>query len=427
MIKSKLSEFKSMQERCSNCSYCKWLPLDKVKSNRFAKNCPSSTYFNFNTYSARGRFQLALALVDGELEYNDTMTQVVHSCTGCGACDVSCKICRYNLEPLEHQIAFKQDAVSSGHVLPEQLKIINSLKNQKTMLSGEVKSSRTKWAEDLKIKNVLENKADILFFPGCKYSYNTQLRGLLKCMVKIMQDAGENFGYLGEADCCCASRAWQMGFADEFTDRANSNISVIESAGIKTIVTPCADCYHGFKRLYAELGLKVEVLHFVEYLDRIISEGKLKLNNTLDITVTYHDPCHLGRQGEAYEAWNGHEKKILNQVHTWEPRRPRYNGSKGIYDAPRRVIQAIPGVKLVEMERIREYSWCCGAGSGCSETLPVYSLATASERVAEARSTNAEILVTACPWCKSNFEADGTMKVIDITELVIASLEGGVL
>ena len=145
------------------------------------------------------------------------------------------------------------------------------------------------------------------------------------------------------------------------------------------------------------------------------------------MTVTYHDPCHLGRLGEPFVPWDGTEKKIMNQVHTWSPKRPRYNGAYGIYDAPRNVLAAIPGLRLVEMDRIREYAWCCGAGGGCSQTLPEYSAWTASERITEANTTGAEAMVTACPWCEANFmgavdEHGKSIQVFDIIELVQQAL-----
>ena len=198
-------------------------------------------------------------------------------------------------------------------------------------------------------------------------------------------------------------------------------------SGVKTIVTPCSDCYHALKVQYAKLGMEIEVLHTVEFIDRLIAEGRIKFTKSVPKTVTYHDPCHLGRQGEPYVAWDGKEKKILNQVHTWEPKRPRNNGNHGIYDAPRRVLASIPGLELVEMERIREYAWCCGAGGGCSETYPEYSAWTAGERITEANSTGAEALVTACPWCESSFakavdEHGKGIQVLDIIELVKQAL-----
>ena len=150
---------------------------------------------------------------------------------------------------------------------------------------------------------------------------------------------------------CCAGRALQMGFKDDFDKEREANIKAFREGGRE-------DHRHPLLRLLPRLqapvcrssGMNIEVLHIVEYLDRLIPEGKLNFTKKVPLTVTYHDPCHLGRLGEPYVAWNGKEKKILNQVHTWEPRRPRYNGAYGIYDAPRNILKRIPGVNLVEME-----------------------------------------------------------------------------
>lgn len=418
-----LKDFMPMQERCSNCSFCKWIPFDKVKSGRFAENCPAGCWGNWNTYFARGRFQMGLAIVNEEFDYNDVNTKIVHSCMDCGACDVSCKVCRYNLEPLEHNRELKHDAISKGHVLPEQRALADSYAKEHTMIRGAKNADRTNWAKEIK----WADKPEALFFPGCKYSYDENLWDNAKFMVNLIQKSGVALGYLGEKDACCGSRMYQMGFFEEFDFGAKANIDNIQAMGIKTIITPCADCYYALKRLYVARGLDVEVLHIVEFLDRQITEGKLTFTKAVNKVVTYHDPCHLARQGEAYEAWNGHEKKILNQIHTWEPRRPRYNGAKGIYDASRDILAAIPGITLVEMERIKEYAWCCGAGAAVNETNPELSKWTASERVTEAKATGAEVLVTACPWCESNFigtadENGETINVLDIIDLVKEAL-----
>ena len=417
-----LSDFLSMQERCSNCSFCKWIPFDKVKSVRFADNCPSVVFNAFNTYSARGRFQMGAAVVKGELEYTDTMAEVTRQCLSCGACDVSCKICRYNLEPLEHNLELKHDAIEKGKITPVQREIIDSLTHEQTMIVGEKKADRMAWAEGLGLTDVFKDKADVLFFAGCKYSYDKALQKTAQDAVKLLQSAGIKVGTLGSGEACCGGRAQQMGFFEDFETRAKSNIKAIEQAGVQYIITPCSDCYHTFKRLYPKLGLNVKVLHILEYLELLINEGKIKFTKAKDVTVTYHDPCHLGRQGEPYVAWNGEEKKIRNQIHTWNPPRPRYNGAYGIYDSPRNVLKAIPGVKLVEMERIREYSWCCGAGGGCSDIAKDLSAFAAAERIEEAKATGAQLLVTACPWCKSNFTNAGGMEVKDILELAVSAL-----
>ena len=422
-----LNDFRPMEERRSNCLGCKWIPFDKVKSQRFGENCPSISWGNFNTYSARGRFELGLALLTKDADLSPATTDIIHACTSCGSCDVACKVSRYNLEPLDHNIELKAYAVEQGKLLPGQAEIIESLKKEKTMIRGKKKAARGAWAEGLGLKDLTKEKADVLFFPGCKSSYDEKFVKNARASVRILKKAGVDLGHLGAADMCCAGRALQMGFKDAFNASAVANIKAIEASGAKIIVTPCSDCYHAFKRQYPKLGLKVEVLHVVEYLDRLIKEGKLTFTKRVPMQVTYHDPCHLGRLGEPFVAWEGKEKKIFNQIHTWEPRRPRFNGAYGIYDAPRDVIGSIPGVELVEMERIREYSWCCGAGSVCNETNPEFSSWTAAERVTEANSTGAGALVTACPWCESNFrgtkdENGRTIEVLDIVELVEMAL-----
>jgi Fe-S oxidoreductase len=228
---------------------------------------------------------------------------------------------------------------------------------------------------------------------------------------------------MGDAESCCGGRAYSLGFRDEFIRFAKKNLEAWEKAGVETIVTSCSDCYHTFKRLYPTLGSRFKVLHTVEYLDRLIKEGKIKFSRSIPLKVTYHDPCHLGRQGEPYIPWQGKEKKIFNQVIVYEPPKPRFTGAQGIYDPPRNVLKSIPGIELVEMERIREYAWCCGAGGGVKEAYPEFSHWTATERIEEAKSTGAEAIVSACGWCERNFldsarSKGEKMKVFDVVELV---------
>src|SRR5665647_3691845 len=283
-----LEDFRPMMERCSNCLNCKWIPFDKVRRQRFSENCPSICYNNFNTYSARGRFQLAQTLLDGKFDYKRQVVDVIHSCTACGSCDVTCKICRYNLEPLEHNLELKARAVQDGHALPQQKPIIDSLKKEKTMIAGRLKADRSGWAKGLDVKDLFKQKAEIAYFPGCKYSYEENLQKVSRDFVKLLSKAGVDVGLLGNADACCAGRANQMGFREEFEESAKANIKTFEAAGVKTIVTPCSDCYHTFKRLYAKLGMKIEVLHAVEYIDRLIKEDKIKFTKSVPLTVTYH-------------------------------------------------------------------------------------------------------------------------------------------
>jgi Fe-S oxidoreductase len=417
-----LEDFAAEMDRCSQCSYCKWIPFDQVKSWRFAKNCPSIAYHNFNSYSARGRYAVGRSLIKGQSGYSDTVRDIVYTCLTCGSCDVSCKVCRYNLEPLEMVRELKFRLVEDGQRLDEHQALVDSL-NKEGNTMGSPRSERGKWANDLDLPRLPSEKAEVLFHAGCRSSFDKDQQKSAKAAASLLHKAGVNIGIMGEQEMCCAGRIYSMGYRDEFIRFAKANITAWTKAGVKTVVTSCSDGYHAFKRLYPRLGSQVDVFHTVEFLDRLIQEGKLKFRYEIPMTVTYHDPCHLGRQGEPYIPWDGVEKKIKSQIIVYEPKRPRYNGAWGVYDPPRNVLKSIPGLELVEMERIREYSWCCGAGGGVREAYPEFSQWTASERIAEARSTGAEALVSACPWCERNFvdalETLGDkMKVYDIVDLV---------
>ena len=368
----KLEDFFPMERRCSNCLGCKFVPFEKIKSNRFGRNCPSVWYYNFNLYSARGKFQLGQNIIeDGYVKFEGQALEAIFNCQACGACDVGCKITRFNLEPLAHNIALKERAVEKG-LAPVELKAAaNSLAKQKTMLPDCKKADRENWASGLRLKDVSgKETAEYVFFPGCQYAYDPDLKKKAKAYARVLKNAGVDLGYLGKLDMCCGGRAKQAGFRDAFEEAAKANAAAWEKAGAVKIVTPCSDCYHAIKRQYALLGVKVEVVHAVELIADLIKAKKIKFKKPVNKAVTYHDPCHLGRLGEPHEDWDGTEVKILNQVHTWEPARPRYAGTYGVYEAPREILAAIPGVRLIEMERIRENSWCCGAGGGCSVFNP---------------------------------------------------------
>ena len=417
-----LEDFAAEMDRCSQCSYCKWIPFDHVKSWRFAKNCPSVSYHNFNSYSARGRYAVARSLITGQSGYSDTVRNIVFTCMACGSCDVSCKICRYNLEPLEMVRELKFRLVEDGQGLAEHKAVIESLQKEHNTMR-QPKAGRGEWADGLDVPRLFSAKAEVLFHAGCRSSYDEDLQKSARAAVRLLKNAGVDVGIMGEREMCCGGRVYSMGYRDEFTRLATANMQAWARAGVKTVVTSCADGTHAFKRLYPQLGSQVEVLHTVEFIARLIKEGKLTFRSEIPMTVTYHDPCHLGRQGEPYVPWQGVEKKIKSQIVVYEPNRPRYNGAWGVYDPPREILRSIPGVELVEMERIREYSWCCGAGGGVREAYPEFSMWTAGERIAEAKATGAQALVSACPWCERNFmdaihALGDTMQVYDIVELV---------
>jgi Fe-S oxidoreductase len=312
--------------------------------------------------------------------------------------------------------------VEDGQGLDKHKTLMKALaQDHNTMM--QPRSNRGDWAEGLDVPRAFSQKCDVLFHAGCRLSYDTSLQNSARAAVTLLKNAGVKIGIMGEREMCCGGRAYSMGYRDEFNRLAKATMSAWSKAGIQTVVTSCADGYHAFKRLYAALGSRIEVLHTLELIHRLIQQGTIAFRSAVPMTVTYHDPCHLGRQGEPYIPWQGVEKKIKKQIIAYEPRRTRYNGAWGVYDAPREILNAIPGLQLVEMQRIREYSWCCGAGGGVREAYPEYSNWTATERIAEAKATGAEALISACPWCERNFldairGAGESMRVYDIIDLV---------
>jgi Fe-S oxidoreductase len=421
-----LEDFKKDALRCTRCAYCKWIPIDLIKSWRFAKGCPSVEFNHFHSYSAGGRLVTALSLLEGRIEATDKVKDSVFKCQLCGNCDVTCKICRYDMEPLAalHELRFK--LVDDKKTIPQHDQVIEGYRKLNNMLK-KPKDKRGDWAKKLKIKDLSKDKAEVVFHAGCQYSFDPALQKIAKISVGILQKAKIDFGIFGQNEGCCGGRAYHMGYKNDYSNGFNDTLTKWKLAGIKTVVTPCADCYHTFKRLYAKDGSTIEVLHMVEFVERLIKEGVLKFKNKVPIKVTYHDPCYLGRQGEPYVAWNGKEKKIFGQAVVYDPPRPRYIGAYGIYEPPRNILKSIPGLKLIEMERNREAAWCCGAGGGVKEAYPEFSKATALERIEEARSTGVEALVTACPWCEKNFSdaQNGDQKnlnIYDIMELVERAL-----
>lgn len=422
-----LEDFKADMERCSQCSYCKFIPLDQIKSRRFSKGCPSIAYNNFNAYSARGRFAVALSLLNKQSKYTEKVQDIVFKCALCGSCDVADKICRYNLEPLQMMHELRTRLVEDGQSLPEHTAVIDHLRQEGNMMM-EPGASRGDWAEGLNVKRIPSETAEVLFYAGCRYSYDKKLWPTVRNAATIIKDAGADIGIMGKDESCCGARAYYMGYNSELVKFAEKAIKTWKAAGVKTVVTSCAGCFHAFTRLYPRLGITFEVLHTVQYLDRLIKQGKIKLTRTVPVRVTYHDPCHLGRQGEPYVPWEGKEKKIFNQVVVYEPKKPRYNGAWGVYEPPRDILKSIPGLELVEMERNKEYAWCCGAGGGAKEAYPEFSSWTATERIEEAKSTGAEAIVSACGWCERNFmdaigAAGDKMQVFDVVDLVKQAMQ----
>jgi len=390
---------------CARCSICKWVDSWEVKDARFAKICPSSLYYLFDAYSCQGRMDVSLALIDGELTYDDPkVLDIIYKCNTCGGCDAMCKGVQ-DMEPLRVMLEIRAKLVEEGQLLPQHMPVIDHLRKEDNMLM-QPKSERGNWAEGLDVKDLTTEQAEVVFHAGCRTCFDKEMWAAAKGAINLLKSAGVDVGIMGKDETCCGGRAYSMGYRGEFTKYAENNIEAWSNAGVKTVVTGCADGYYAIKRLYPDLGSNFEVLHIVEYIDRLIKEGRINFSKSVPMTVTYHDPCHLGRRLSQAPGYYVPGEPIM-----------------GIYEPPRDIIKSIPGVELVEMYRIKEYAWCCGAGGGVIEAYPEFNRFTATERIKEAKETGAEAIVTACPWCKRSLsdavsDMGDKLKVLDIVELV---------
>lgn len=418
-----IQDFEHDSLRCIRCSYCKFIPYENMKHPDFIHGCPSVKRYGFHAYAAGGKFNMALSLMKGRIDYTDGFLDALYKCQMDGSCDVSCKAIG-DLEPLQNMQELRINCVEEGYGNPVHQLVLEGLRKEDNMMQCQ-KADRGDWAAGLVVKDLSKEKAEVLFRAGCRYSFDEELHPTLRAALSILLKAGVDVGIEGRDEVCCGGRAYEMGYVGEFTKFSEHNLQAIKASGVKTIVTPCADCYQHLKVTYDKMGKKldIEVLHITEYLHRLINEGKIKLTKEVPLTVTYHDPCHLGRLAEPWIHWQGQEEKILNQMIVHEPPKEYRRGANGVYDIPREILKSIPGLKLVEMYRNRESAWCCGAGGGVKDAYPDFALWTANERLTEAKSVGAKAIVSACPWCTRNFtdavnETGEKIEVFDIIDLV---------
>ncbi|OGN99518.1 MAG: hypothetical protein A2Y58_03375 [Chloroflexi bacterium RBG_13_51_52] len=419
-----LTDYQNDMETCCRCSACKFIPLEKVNGFNYVNVCPSISRYDFHAYSGGGRLGMGVALLENKLDYSDKLLEIVYNCQMCGACDTSCKYAM-DMEVLDPINEIRNSCVESGHTVPILDKLITSLRANGSMVltSG---AKRGDWAKELKVKDYTKQKAEVIYHAGCRTCFDRDMWNVAQSAIKLMQKAGIDVAIAHE-EPCCGGRAYQMGYKEDAVNRASRNMDVIKKSGVKTLVTGCAECYHAFKVLYDKFGVKgsLEVLHTTEYFDRLIKTGKLKPNKKVELSVTYHDPCHLGRQGEPYIHWQG--KQIPGQIILFDPPKEFRRGTFGVYEPPRDVLKSIPGIKLTEMERTKEYAWCCGAGGGVRESNPDFARWTANERIKEVRATGTSVIVSACPGCETSFrdinkENSGSLQVYDVVELLAQAI-----
>jgi Fe-S oxidoreductase len=416
-----LEDYADIVKKCLRCSVCKWIPQIQIQSQKFATACPSIDKYNFHSYSGGGRIIVALSYMLNRIEPSEKLLDVIYKCTLCRACSISCQYLN-KLDPQEIIQEMREHLVEQGHApLPAHKKYIdNTIENHNPY--GEPHKERMAWLpDDVKVTE----GAKLAYYVGCTSSYRR--KEIAIATARVLTKAGVEFTILDEY--CCGSPLLRAGAKGEVLKLMKHNVDELEKRGIEEVIMSCAGCYSTVKADYPKYTqYSFKVTHTAEYFGRLISEGKLKLKKPIKMKATYHDPCHLGRCSEPYEEWDGQIMEPISLVRIEVPPKPRRKGTHGIYEAPREVIEKIPGIDFVEMERIREYSYCCGAGGGVKAAYPDFALDTAKTRLEEVDATGAELLISTCPFCATNLkdgiEANGSkLKFKDLSELILEALE----
>jgi len=385
---------------CVRCGSCHVIYSTRIKSMRFGKQCPPGTFNLIESFYPDGLMYLAVGLSREQFPYSPRGIDAVYSCTLCRYCH---SICEEYVETQTMPVIeeLRNKAVREGvGPLPEQKKAIENLKATGSIY-GYPREKRFAWLKKYqdKVKDLSRgDKASALFFTGANYAFSSSTEDIPLAVAALLDRGGIDWGVLGDAENCSGYPALALGYLDMFRELAKINIDAFNKLGVKQIIVACPEDYATIKLRYPEIGsLNAEIIHITELYHQLIRDKKITFKQN-KLKATYHDPCYLGRYC-------------------------------GLYEKPRQVLQAIPGVELVEMERNRMDAWCCGAGGAVKIGKPDYAVAIGRDRVEEAVSSGAAVLVTACPLCFENFtEAKQAGKfnfeIKDLSVLLLDSLAG---
>ena len=319
------------------------------------------------------------------------------SCTTCGYC---VEVCPVGNEPMLDILRARQDLVMMESKFPQEaMETFDKIENYGNPW-GLSPQEREVWMEGKEVPLMRDKKeAEVLYWAGCAGAYDNRGKEISQAVVDVLNEAKVDFASLGNEETCTGDSARRIGNEYLFQTMAEKNLETFGKYKFKKIVTQCPHCFTTLKNDYSELGADLEVVHHSQFIGELVSEGKISPKAWLDEDVTYHDACYLGRHNDEY-------------------------------DAPRDVIQSImKNGSLVEMEKSREESFCCGAGGGNMW----YEIKTGERinhnRFKQAAKTGATTVATSCNFCNIMMEDgmkvtgnDDKMKVMDIAELVSKSL-----
>jgi len=320
--------------------------------------------------------------------------QTLWSCTNCLACQVNCPV---SIPTIDKNIEMRRYLTLTLSKTTSDTKLLfkNLMKNSNPYGMG--KKERLGWTEGLEIRNAAEQEVDYLYWVGCVASLDDRNRKVARAFATALNQAGINFGILGTDEMCCGDPSRRCGNEENYLGLAQGNIEMLNEIGIKKIITTCPHCYTTLKKDYAQLGGNFEVYHQGEFLAKLMSEGKLKLNPAVEGKVTFHDPCYLGR-------------------------------ANGIFEEPRSLVKKATKGSYEEMGRNHNRSFCCGGGGG-GMWMEEHHKRINHARIDEAIAIEAGTVVTACPYCLimmedaiKDKEKVETMKAMDLSELVVKGL-----
>jgi len=374
--------FMMQYDACTRCGECdKWCPvLDAKDGDR--KYSPMDKISRFRTFMGQSYGLKAKIFGPKRLDEDDIQdfSDAFFHCSTCGVC---ASVCPAGINTVDMYEATRQQLVMRDNgpygktiMFPKLIGEYRNpyLKDQKQRLD---------WIpDDVKIAE----EADVAYFAGCTAGFNQQVLGV--CTARVLNHLNVPFIYLGEEETCCSSaiiRTGQPHKGDVPYINAKHNVEALEARGVKKVMFACAGCYRVATIDWPkQLGRKpnFEVVHVADLLADLIQQGKIEWKKSFDNKIiTYHDPCHLGRHC-------------------------------GVYETPRIVLDNLPGLKFVEMDRIKELQRCCGAGGGVKAGISDLALDIASERIRDAQAINADILSSCCPFCRRNI-GDGRDNVYD--------------
>ena len=321
---------------------------------------------------------------------------VLWACTTCGACHQECPVF---IEPIPKIIEMRRHLVMEEADFPETMQqALRSLEERGHPFRG-TSATRTDWAKGLGVKTVASNgRPDVLYWVGCAAAFDERNQKVAGALAKLLQRAGVNFSILGEEERCTGDPARRIGNEYLYQMLAGENIATLNRYGIKKIVTSCPHCFNTIRNEYPKLGGTYDVVHHTELLADLAQQGRLRPERRIDGVATFHDPCYLGRHN-------------------------------GVYDSPRRLLGAIPGLQVKEMDRCRERGFCCGAGGGLMWFEEKIGKRVSWERTEEALALQPQVLASACPFCLIMFEdaikvkgANETTKPLDLAEVMARSV-----